>query len=186
MDSLTAGYPLGVAGTRWLDAGEQGVWRALIDINTRLLGRLDAELQETHDLTLADYEVLVHLSEAPERSLRMAELAGRLLLSPSGVTRRLDGLVRDGMVERRSCPSDRRGSLAVLTDAGLARLEQAAPTHVAGVRRYVIEAMSREQLLGLGASLDAIGHRLSRCPEDVASVEDGRPTAASVTPPSGR
>jgi DNA-binding MarR family transcriptional regulator len=158
-----------VSTTQWLDESEQRVWRTVINVHARLLARLDAELQETHGLTLADYEVLVHLSESPGRELRMAELAGRLLLSPSGVTRRLDGLVRVGLVERRSCPSDRRGSFAVLTPAGLARLEEAAPTHVAGVRRYIIEAMSRRQLLEFGESLDEIGRRLGcgRDDEDV-------------------
>jgi DNA-binding MarR family transcriptional regulator len=146
----------------WLDASEQQAWRTLINVHTRLLARLDAELQEHHNLTLADYEVLVHLSEAPGGSMRMAELAQRLLLSPSGVTRRLDGLVRDGMVERHSCPSDRRGSLAVLTGDGRARLEEAAPTHVGGVRRYVVEAMTREQLLALGESLESVGSRLEQ------------------------
>jgi DNA-binding MarR family transcriptional regulator len=167
----------------WLDESEQRVWRTLINVHTRLLARLDAELQETHGLTMADYEVLVHLSEAPGRSLRMAELAQRLLLSPSGVTRRLDGLVRDGMVERRSCPSDRRGSLAVLTGAGLARLADAAPTHVAGVRAYVIEAMNREELLALGESLGAIGCRLTpTMDERAAGCEPATATAASLPP----
>ena len=87
-----------------------------------MLAALDGELQAEHGLSLGEYEVLVHLSEAPEHSLRMTDLAGRLRLSPSGITRRIDGLVRAGLVERRQCPSDRRGSNAVLTDEGLRRL----------------------------------------------------------------
>ena len=90
----------------------------------------------------------------------MADLAGRLLLSPSGLTRRLDGLVGDGLVERRACPSDRRGSLAVLTPRGRAVLEEAAPTHVEGVRRYVIEPLSGDQLLALSEALCQIGQAL--------------------------
>src|SRR5262245_16025581 len=128
----------------WLDAEQQEAWRTLLRVHGRLLARLDAELQADHAISLPDYEVLVHLSEAPARQLRMAELADRLLLSPSGLTRRLDGLVRDGLVERLACPSDRRGSLAALTQTGLDRLEKAAPTHVAGVRRYVIDRLDRD------------------------------------------
>jgi DNA-binding MarR family transcriptional regulator len=79
-----------------------------------------------------------------------------LLISPSGLTRRLDGLVRDGLVERHACPSDRRGSLAVLTPTGLTALERAAPTHVTGVRRYLIDRLEREQLLDLTAAFASI------------------------------
>ncbi len=89
-------YPEAVDQTRWLDADEQHLWRAWIRAHTRMVARLDAELQAAHGLSFADYEVLVNLSEAPERSLRMAELAERLRLSPSGLTRRLDGLVGEG------------------------------------------------------------------------------------------
>jgi DNA-binding MarR family transcriptional regulator len=137
--------------TRWLDDDEQRLWRAWLRVHTRLVVRLDAELQAAHGLTFSDYEVLVNLSEAPERSVRMAELAERLRLSPSGLTRRLDGLVHEGMVVRRKCPSDGRGSLATLTEAGMARLQEAAPTHVAGVRRYFVDPLNgaqRQELLG--------------------------------------
>src|SRR5436309_7378642 len=97
-------------------------WRALIGATTGLLATLDNELQAAHGLSLGDYEVLVHLSEAPHRALRMSDLALRLHLSPSGITRRVDGLVRAGLVERRRCPTDGRGSNAVLTDEGMAVL----------------------------------------------------------------
>ena len=150
--------------TRWLEADEQRLWRAWLRINTRLFARLDAELQAAHDLSMADYEVLVNLSEAPERSLRMAELAERLRLSPSGLTRRLDGLVRDGMVERKKCPSDGRGSLAMLTPDGLALLEATAPTHVAGVRRYFVDPLSPTEQRELARSLDVIEDRLAQSP----------------------
>src|SRR4030081_2759363 len=83
-------YPGNVAETRWLDEDEQHAWRTRVGVIGRLLARLDAELQRGNDITLPDYELLVHLSEAPEQALRMAELAERLLLSPSGLTRRLD------------------------------------------------------------------------------------------------
>jgi DNA-binding MarR family transcriptional regulator len=155
-----ARYSRDVADVSWLDAEEQQAWRTFINVHGRLLAQLDAELEGAHELSLPDYEVLVHLSEAPEHSLRMAELADRLLLSPSGLTRRLDGLVREGLVERRACPSDRRGTLAVLTSAGMARLEEAAPTHAAGVRRYMIDPLSRDELLRLASSLGRIDRAL--------------------------
>jgi DNA-binding MarR family transcriptional regulator len=145
---------------QWLDADQQEAWRTFLSVHSRLLARLDAELQADHAISLPDYEVLVHLSEATGQQLRMAELADRLLLSPSGLTRRLDGLVRDGLVERRACPSDRRGSLAFLTQGGRETLEKAAPTHVEGVRRYVIDRLERDELLDLTAALEAIGEAL--------------------------
>jgi DNA-binding MarR family transcriptional regulator len=144
----------------WLDPEEQTAWRTIIHVHSRLLGRLDAELQGCHGMSLPDYEVLVHLSEAPGHHLRMAELAERLSLSPSGLTRRLDGLVREGLVERRACPSDRRGSLAVLTPTGFAALQEAAPTHVNGVRRYLIDRLEREKLFELAAAFDSVGQAL--------------------------
>jgi len=121
-------------GTAWLTEPEQRSWRALINVTTGVLSVLDAELRAEHGLSLGEYEVLARLSEEPEHSLRMTDLAGRLRLSPSGITRRIDGLVRAGLVERRQCPSDRRGSNAVLTDTGMRRLREAAPAHVRGVR----------------------------------------------------
>ena len=110
--------------TKWLSPREMRGWRAYAETNNHLLAALEADLSP-HGLTLGDYEVLIHLSEAPERSLRMSDLAGKLRLSPSGITRRIDGLVRSGLVERRQCPTDRRGSNAVLTEIGQEKLEQA-------------------------------------------------------------
>ena len=130
----------------------------------RLLDRLDAELEANHGISLAEYEVLVHLSEASGQAMRMAELAVRQVVSPSGLTRRLDGLVRDGLVERRPCPSDRRGTLAVLTDTGRAKLEEAAPTHVTGVRRYVIGALEGGALRDMEARMRLIGASIDEAP----------------------
>ena len=136
-------------------------WRALIQVTTGVLGVLDNELQAEHGLSLGEYEVLVHLSEAPEHSLRMADLATRLHLSPSGITRRIDGLERAGLVERRRCPSDRRGSNAVLTPEGMRRLKAAAPTHVRGVRAHFIDQLSEKEIANL-ASVLAVDPRRRR------------------------
>ena len=140
----------------WLSEPEMQCWRALITVTTGVLGALDSELQAEHGLSLGEYEVLVHLSEEPEHSLRMTDLAGRLHLSPSGITRRIDGLERAGLVERRQCPSDRRGSNAVLTDEGMRRLAAAAPTHVRGVRAHFIDQLSQAEIANLAAALSTI------------------------------
>src|SRR5215207_1564870 len=132
-------------------------WQAFLRASIRLMERLDAEL-EGHGISLADYEILVHLSGEPAGELRMTELAARTLVSRSGLTRRLDRLVDSGLVERRSCPTDRRGVYAVLTDAGRSRLEASAPTHVEGVRRHFIAQLEGQDLDKLAASLNAVVH----------------------------
>ncbi|MDQ1357666.1 MAG: hypothetical protein QOJ52_2498 [Acidimicrobiaceae bacterium] len=144
----------------WLSDDEQEVWRIMVAVHARLVARLDTDLQAAHKISLRDYEVLVQLSEAEDFALRMAELADRLFVSPSGLTRRLDGLVRDGYVKRQACLSDRRGTLAVLSAEGHAILKQAAPTHVAGVRRYVFDPVERKQLYQLSTSLRSINSAL--------------------------
>jgi DNA-binding MarR family transcriptional regulator len=143
-------------GVRWLTEPEMTAWRALVQATTGLLGMLDNELQAEHGLSFGDYEVLVHLSEAPGRAIRMSELATRLRLSPSGITRRIDGLVKSGLVERHPCPNDRRGSNAVLTALGLETLRTAAPTHVRGVRAHFVDRLTDAQLAELTAALAAI------------------------------
>jgi DNA-binding MarR family transcriptional regulator len=136
----------------WLTDREQDLWRRLLSVQCRLRDRLDQELQSGSGLTLAEYDVLVHLSEAPARSLRMSDLAARLLLSRSGLTRRVDGMVKEGLVVRRPCDDDGRGALAELTPIGMARLEQAAPGHVAGVRRYLLGPVTTSDPMASPAS----------------------------------
>ncbi len=149
------------APVRWLSAGEQQVWRRLLNVESRLHDRLDAELREAHRLNLGEYAVLVHLSEAGPGGLRMSDLADLLLLSRSGLTRRIDALVKAGLVTRRSCPQDGRGSMAQLTPLGAGRLAEAAPTHVAGVRRYLIDVLGAD-MEGLVRGLERIEKALDR------------------------
>ena len=148
----------------WLSDREQVVWRRLLAVEWRLRERLDEDLRVAHGLSLGDYDVLVNLAEAEGHALRMSELAARLLISRSGLTRRLDGLVKQGVVARKACPADGRGSLAELTPAGLELLAAAAPTHVAGVRHFLIDTI--EGLDGLASCLDrieaALGHQNGR------------------------
>jgi DNA-binding MarR family transcriptional regulator len=140
----------------WLTPTEMKAWRTLLDAATGLLATLDQELQSGHGLSLAEYEVLVVLSERGQEGVRMQDLAGMLHLSPSGATRRIDSMVRRGLVARRQCPTDRRGSFAVLTEAGSARLREAAPTHVRGVRAHFIDRLSERQLASVTNALAAI------------------------------
>lgn len=153
----------------WLNEREQAAWRSLIIASNRLREVLDADLAERHHLSFADYEVFVQLSEAPEMRLRMSELAERLHLSPSGLTRRLDRLVRDGSVSREQCPSDRRGSFAVLNQHGLQRLVAAAPTHVLGVRRHFLDRLSPEQQANL---VDALADIMADDPNELPAPVD--------------
>lgn len=134
------------AAENWLLPEEQAAWRAFIKFDSLLMSRLDADLMSHFSLSLAEYEVLVHLSEAPEGELRMSVLACLSKVSRSGLTRRLDNLIEDGLVEKKICPSDRRGMIAKLTEMGYRRILESAPTHVAGVRRYFISKFSKADL----------------------------------------
>jgi DNA-binding MarR family transcriptional regulator len=129
-----------------LTEGELHAWRVFLRSHAQVTRRLEHDLLVEHDLPLASYDVLVQLSEAPERRLRMTELAERVLLSRSGLTRLVDRLVRDGLVERQACPSDARGTLAVLTGTGRARLAEAWPTHLRGVVSNVVGRLSEDEL----------------------------------------
>lgn len=141
---------------QWLDEAEARAWRNYVELIGELSAALEDDLVRSSGLTLGDYQVLVNLSEAPDQRLRMCDLAVRLQLSPSGLTRRLDGLVRTGLVERAASPDDRRVSLAALTEAGLETLRAAAPDHVVSVRRQMLDHLTREQVEALGDALVAI------------------------------
>lgn len=132
-------------GTRWLDDVEMAAWRSYVETSGDLIAAIEADLAPT-GMSLGEYQVLVYLSEADGHALRMCDLAAMLHLSPSGLTRRLDGLVARGWVERRSSEADRRVMLAVLTDAGAAQLEAAAPVHVASVRARIIDHLTTDEL----------------------------------------
>jgi DNA-binding MarR family transcriptional regulator len=141
--------------TRWLDAEEMAAWRSYIETVVELNAALEADLAP-HGLTLGDYQVLVHLSEAPRHEMRMCDLAALLQLSPSGLTRRLDGLVRMGVVERRPSDVDRRVMLAVLTEHGWSYLEKVAPVHVESVRVHIVDRLSREDMAAMGRIFQTI------------------------------
>jgi len=152
--------------TRWLDDQENRIWRAFVEATGRITSQLSDSLKHTSDLTLDDYEVLVHLSEAEPQRLRMTELSHRLLHSQSRLTQRIDRLAKKGLVAREKCPEDRRGTFAVLTDQGLAAIVAAAPGHVEDVRRALIDliepnerAVVAEVLERLAATAREADHR---------------------------
>jgi len=144
-----------------VDESSLGAWRAFIQTQARLLHRLDEELQAAHGLSLAEYDALLQLVNAPERRLRMSALADRVLLSRSGITRLVDRLVADGMVERSACPTDARGSIATITAQGLNRLRAASRTHLDGVRRYFLDVVSPDEQATMERALGRVGDGLT-------------------------
>lgn len=135
---------------RWLSQDEQQVWRSFLDAMTGLFDVLDRQLQHEAKVPHAYYEILVHLSEADDRTLHMSELADRLTSSRSRLSHAVARLEERDWVRREPCPEDRRGQHAVLTDSGFAALAAAAPSHVATVRRYLVDAIDPEELQALG------------------------------------
>jgi DNA-binding MarR family transcriptional regulator len=147
-----------------LTPDEEAAWRALGRAVLVIPRVLDAELLATQGLNMTEYSVLMNLSEAPDQSLRMSELANYVSITVSGLTRVIERLSRQGLVDRVRAESDGRGQVAVLTDAGLERLKQAWPTHLAGVRRHVMDHLA-------GLDLVAVADALTR----IASAELGPP-----------
>jgi DNA-binding MarR family transcriptional regulator len=131
-------------------------WRTFLRAHARVVRDLERELQAEQGMALTDYDVLVQLSFADERRLRMSELADRLLLSRSGVTRLVDRLVAGGLVERVECESDRRGQWASLTDAGRERLRRASPTHLDGIARHFLDRFDADELPALERMLERV------------------------------
>lgn len=153
--------------TRWLDEHEQRAWRALLRMTSRLEARLNRELQRTSGLSLADYDVLVLLSETAGGRMRVFEVAEALQWEQSRLSHHLARMQRRGLVAREECSTDRRGAFAVLSEAGRDAIERAAPAHVEVVRRLVFDGLTAEQV----AALEAFSTRvLSRLEPDA-----GRP-----------
>ena len=155
-----------MAQTRWLTNDEQHTWRAFLEATRRLDEQLDRELQHEAGMPLGYYIILVMLSEAPGRTLRMSDLAKRTWSSRSRLSHAVDRLEEKGWVERISCPSDKRGAFALLTDAGFAVLEAAAPGHVEGVRRHLFDQLTPSQVEALGTISQKVAQRLGTCPTE--------------------
>jgi DNA-binding MarR family transcriptional regulator len=135
---------------RELTGRELASWGGFLRVYGVLARELDSELSTHHGITLSDYEVLLFLASMPDRRMRMSELAASVLISQSGITRLVSRLARRGLVEREPCSDDRRGLFAVLTRDGLAKLREASPTHLTGVRARFLGRLSDEEQVMLG------------------------------------
>jgi DNA-binding MarR family transcriptional regulator len=164
---------------RRLDKDELAAWRGFLRVHSALVRELDAELDAAHDLPLRSYEVLLLLEDAPRHRLRMTDLSRSVLLSPSGLTRLVDRLQRDGLVARQRCPEDGRGSYAVLTTDGERRLREARMTHLAGVRQLFLDRLDADDLRRLAAYWDAL------VPGAAATEPEWRRSAPMVAPAPG-
>jgi len=139
-------YRRAVTKTRWLTADEQRAWRAYLEATILLFDALDRQLQRDSGLPHTYYEILVRLSEADGRAMRMSELADATRSSRSRLSHAVARLEERGWLERVDCETDKRGQVAVLTDKGFAALEAAAPGHVAAVRKHLIDQLTPEQI----------------------------------------
>jgi DNA-binding MarR family transcriptional regulator len=137
-----------------LTASERRAWRAFISAHGRLMRRLELELATRSPVQLAELDVLYQLDDTPQGRLRMNELADRVLLSRAGITRLVDRLVADGLVARAKCPSDARGSFAVLTEKGRAALDDAMPEHLRAVKLHFLDSFTEPELESLSLLLD--------------------------------
>ncbi len=139
-----------------LDGASLEAWRGYLQSHASIVRELDASLIAEHGMTTRDYEVLLYLAQDPERRLPMSALAERTMLTRSGITRLVDGLVGSGMVQRMSCPNDARVSYAQLTETGYEKLRQAGCTHVGSIRRLFCEHFTPEELEQLAEFLSRL------------------------------
>lgn len=144
---------------RWLNSAEMNAWRKYIVASRRLLDALDSDLTG-HDLSMADYEILAQLSDAPERRMRMSELADQAMLSRSRLSHRMKVMEKAGWVKREACPLDKRGYFAVMTAKGWKAIVAAAPDHVNSVRARFIDHLSKADQVALASIFDKVGTSL--------------------------
>jgi DNA-binding MarR family transcriptional regulator len=134
-------------------------WRAFLLAHARIVRRLDEELRAEHDLTVGEYDALLTIAQAPERRIRMRQLADQVVLSKSGVTRLIDRLVDDGLVERSACLADARGAEAVLTERGLGRLRAASTTHLRGIQQHFLGILGGGELEVIERAMSSVASR---------------------------
>src|SRR3954453_12322360 len=158
--------------SQWLTDDEQRAWRGLVQMTSRLDARLNRELQQSSGLSLADYDVLVLLTEAPDGRLRMFQLLEDLRWEQSRLSHHIARMQRRGLVAREECTTDKRGAFVVLTDAGRNAIEKAAPGHVDTVRRLVFTGLSEEQVAMLDSFVAGVLSRLD--PAEGTAPVDGR------------
>ena len=146
--------------TRWLSGDQQRAWRAFIIGMTLLTDTLDRELRHAHGISLGEYEILVRLSESPERSMRMAQIAESMQHSRSRVTHTVTRMEKAGLITRCAAEGDRRGVEARMTDRGWDLLVEAAPTHVTGVREHFVDLASEQEFAAMGKLMNAVADHL--------------------------
>jgi DNA-binding MarR family transcriptional regulator len=150
-------YPVNAVASDRLEGAGLDAWRSYLQSHASIVRELDAELVAAHGMTTRDYEVLLYLAQARDRQLAMSALATSTMLTRSGITRLVDGLVDAGLIERVACASDARVSYARLTDVGYNRLREAGCTHIASVKRLFLEHFSPQEV-------DQLASLLSRLP----------------------
>ena len=144
---------------KWLNSSEMKAWRQYIIASRRLLDALDEDLS-AHDVSMADYEVLAQLSDAPDRTMRMSELAEVAMISRSRLSHRIKVMEKEGWVRREACPDDKRGSFAIMTPKGWKAIVAAAPDHVASVRGRFLDVLDREDQKALAEIFDRVAARI--------------------------
>ncbi len=159
------------AEVHWLDEYEQVTWRTYLAATKAIGEAIDSQLQRDADIPHTYYEILVRLSEAPDRMLRMSQLADLCLASRSRLSHAVTRLEERGWVERRACPDDGRGMLAALTDDGMGALASVAPGHVTAVRQQIFDRLSADQV----KHLREIGEAILGGPSPFSSL-DGSPS----------
>ncbi len=179
-------YDVRVSSPRWLDAEEQRAWRAFLDATGRLFDAIGTQLQGDAGLPHGYYEILVRLSEAPERALRMGDLADASLSSRSRLSHAVARLEERGWVRRMECRTDKRGQLAQLTDEGFAALSAAAPGHVERVRSALFDPLTPDQVQQLREISEAVSRRLDAESEAVAGRTNASASCRLDEQESGR
>jgi DNA-binding MarR family transcriptional regulator len=144
---------------RWLGPKELKAWRAYIQTSRRVWDAMESDLN-AHDLSMSDYEILVLLSEAPERALRMSELAESALISKSRLSHRITAMERAGLVTRKLCEEDKRGSFAVMTDKGWKAIVKAAPDHVESIRQRFLDQLTAQDQEDLARIFERVSQKL--------------------------
>ncbi len=165
--------------TSGLDGAALVAWRSFLQCHASIVRELDGELVAEHGMTSRDYEVLLYLAQAPDRRLPMSALSERTMLTRSGITRLIDGLVACGLIERVSCDKDARVSYAALTDAGYEKLRAAGRTHIAGIQRLFLEHFTPDEVDTLASLLTRLP---GASPGGSCSVDDAdEPSATSCS-----
>jgi DNA-binding MarR family transcriptional regulator len=169
---------------QWLDDEEYAAWRGWLRLAARVHAALGRDLLRDHGLSEPEYAVLVHLSESPDHRVRMSDLALGLDWSKSRLSHLVGRMEQRGLVHRRDCVEDGRGSFAALTETGMAEITRAAPAHVASVRRHFFDHLDREQVRQLAALTTEVMARLDATGEPCPAGVDALPTGASACPGS--